>query len=167
MSMGHRGHVYTLHLYTYLRTCTHAPMLTNMPLQSFEFLIQEFLSPLPRAYMYMLTHTPVCGPDCAFSKHNEEQFTVTCYFHKSHAFLLYVQIVTSPVREQQFSLCTFSESYAARTTDTAGHREDHYKEFNSLMQNYSADASEQVVYLSPPPMLHVPFAYGHTGIKLP
>ena len=81
--------------------------------------------------------------------------------------LLYVQIVTSPAKEQQFSICTFSESYAARTTDTAGHREDHFKEFNSLMQNYSADASEQVAYFSPPSMHRVPFAYGHTGIKLP
>ena len=51
------------------------------------------------------------------------------------------QIVTSPAK-QQFSICTFSESYAAKASETAGHKQDHYKKFNSLMQQYSAEASE-------------------------
>jgi potassium/chloride transporter 9 len=62
-----------------------------------------------------------------------------------------VRIVTSPVKQQQFSICTFSESYAARASDMAGHKQDHYKEFNSLMQQYSAEASVVFTSLPTPP----------------
>lgn len=62
-----------------------------------------------------------------------------------------VQIITSPAKQQQLSICTFSESYAARATDTAGHKQDQYKEFNSLMQQYSAEASVIFTTLPSPP----------------
>jgi potassium/chloride transporter 9 len=62
-----------------------------------------------------------------------------------------VRIVTSPVKQQQFSICTFSESYAAKASETAGHKQDHYKEFNSLMQQYSAEASVVFTSLPTPP----------------
>jgi potassium/chloride transporter 9 len=61
-----------------------------------------------------------------------------------------VRIVTSPAK-QQFSICTFSESYAAKASETAGHKQDHYKEFNSLMQQYSAEASVVFTSLPTPP----------------
>ncbi|CAI7995534.1 Solute carrier family 12 member 9 [Geodia barretti] len=61
-----------------------------------------------------------------------------------------VRIVTSPAK-QQFSICTFSESYAAKASETAGHKQDHYKKFNSLMQQYSAEASVVLTSLPTPP----------------
>ena len=59
-----------------------------------------------------------------------------------------IQIITSQAKQQQFSICTFSESYAARAADSAGHKQERFREFNSLMQQYSSDASELGIVLS-------------------
>ena len=65
---------------------------------------------------------------------------ITCVHDTLHSPS--AQMVMSPAKQQQFSICTFSESFAARATDSADHKQVHRKEFNSLMQQYSADAGE-------------------------
>ena len=53
-----------------------------------------------------------------------------------------MQLVVSPIKQQQSSICTFSESYTARTPDSNGYKREHHKDFNSLMREHSNGASE-------------------------
>ena len=76
---------------------------------------------------------------------NVLSYYVCIHTHMPH---ICIQIITSQAKQQQFSICTFSESYAARAADSAGHKQERYKEFNSLMQQYSSDASELGIVLS-------------------
>ena len=76
---------------------------------------------------------------------NVLSYYVCTHTHMPH---ICIQIITSQAKQQQFSICTFSESYAARAADSAGHKQERYKEFNSLMQQYSSDASELGIVLS-------------------